>query len=267
MSNYITQKNNNGSQACAACKYQRRKCASDCLLAPYFPQNRQGQFINAHRLFGVSNITKIIRPLDQQSKDEAMRTIIFQSDVRATDPVGGCYRIIQDLQRQIDYYTSELEVVYYHLALCRFQETQTLEGHVQLSNNQQEQEKNNSNAQPHHQHHICLEDNIVDNNNQTNCEATSYSYDRNNYQHYYPDDNNITQSSQVLLEGINCWSPQEFDGSYVPLFRQQNCIITEGDDIRPLLDLPIDRVEFKFDLDQTTESQFRLEEEDKNHQG
>ncbi|XP_059639350.1 LOB domain-containing protein 22-like [Cornus florida] len=111
----------NGTQACAACKYQRRKCAPDCILAPYFPHDRQRQFLNAHKLFGVSNITKIIRNLRQPDKDEAMRTIIFQSDVRASDPVGGCYRIIRELQRQIDYCEAELEIVLHQLAIHRAQ--------------------------------------------------------------------------------------------------------------------------------------------------
>ncbi|CAI9114336.1 OLC1v1015044C1 [Oldenlandia corymbosa var. corymbosa] len=114
----------NTTQACAACKYQRRKCAPDCILAPYFPHDRQRQFLNAHKLFGVSNITKIIRHLDQPEKDAAMRTIILQSDVRATDPVGGCYRIIRQLQRQIDYTKAELEFVLHQLALCRAAQAQ-----------------------------------------------------------------------------------------------------------------------------------------------
>nr|GMC53858.1 protein indeterminate-domain 7-like [Ipomoea batatas] len=107
--------------ACAACKYQRRKCASDCILAPYFPHDRQRQFLNAHKLFGVSNITKIIRHLTPPEKDEAMRTIIYESDMRAIDPVGGCYRIIRQLQRQIEQSQAELDVVLHHLAYCRAQ--------------------------------------------------------------------------------------------------------------------------------------------------
>lgn len=112
---------NGTTQACAACKYQRRKCAPDCILAPYFPHDRQRQFLNAHKLFGVSNITKIIKHLEPPEKDEAMRTIIFQSDVRANDPVGGCYRIIKELQRQIEYNKAELELVLHQLAICRAQ--------------------------------------------------------------------------------------------------------------------------------------------------
>ncbi|XP_050383975.1 LOB domain-containing protein 22 [Argentina anserina] len=117
-------KGNGNTQACAACKYQRRKCAPDCILAPYFPHDRQRQFLNAHKLFGVSNITKIIKPLTQHQKEEAMRTIIFQSDVRASDPVGGCYRIIHELQRLIEYNKAELDIVLHQLAICRAQAQQ-----------------------------------------------------------------------------------------------------------------------------------------------
>ncbi|KAI4384371.1 hypothetical protein MLD38_002537 [Melastoma candidum] len=109
------------THACAACKYQRRKCQPDCVLAPYFPHDRQRQFQNAHRLFGVSNITKIIRNLSPAEKDEAMRTIIFQSDARASDPVLGCFRIVCDLQRQIEYCQAELEIVLRQLEICRAQ--------------------------------------------------------------------------------------------------------------------------------------------------
>ncbi|KAI5422595.1 LOB domain-containing protein 22 [Lathyrus oleraceus] len=117
-------KHNNTAQACAACKYQRRKCAPDCILAPYFPHDRHRQFINAHKLFGVSNINKIIKYLDPPHKDQAMRTIIYQSDMRANDPVGGCYRYIQDLQAQIEYHTNELDLVHQQLAILRAQQSQ-----------------------------------------------------------------------------------------------------------------------------------------------
>ncbi|GMI77899.1 LOB domain-containing protein 22 [Hibiscus trionum] len=121
----ISRSGSNGTtQACAACKYQRRKCAPDCILAPYFPHDRQRQFQNAHKLFGVSNITKIIRNLSPPEKDVAMRTIVFQSDARANDPVGGCYRIIQELQLQIEYSQAELDLVYHQLAICRAQAAQ-----------------------------------------------------------------------------------------------------------------------------------------------
>ncbi|XP_027906031.1 LOB domain-containing protein 22 [Vigna unguiculata] len=116
-----TRNGNSTTQACAACKYQRRKCAPDCILAPYFPHDRQRQFLNAHKLFGVSNITKIIKVVSPRDKDQAMRTIIYQSDMRASDPVGGCYRYILDLQAQIEYCRAELELVLQQLAMFRAQ--------------------------------------------------------------------------------------------------------------------------------------------------
>uniref|UniRef100_A0A803LD89 LOB domain-containing protein n=1 Tax=Chenopodium quinoa TaxID=63459 RepID=A0A803LD89_CHEQI len=129
-SNSSSSRISNGTQACAACKYQRRKCASDCALAPYFPHDRQRQFLNAHKLFGVSNITKIIRNLNPPDKDIAMRTIIYQSDARAKDPVGGCYRIIRDLHHQIAYCKAELDLVLQQLDLCKAQLYQ--QQHAQL---------------------------------------------------------------------------------------------------------------------------------------
>ncbi|KAK9734506.1 hypothetical protein RND81_04G144100 [Saponaria officinalis] len=126
----------NGTQACAACKYQRRKCAPDCVLAPYFPHDRQRQFLNAHKLFGVSNITKIIRNLSPQDKDIAMHTIMFQSDVRAKDPVGGCYRIIRDLHHQIEYCKVELDLVFQQLAICKAQAYQQQHNQLMSINHQ-----------------------------------------------------------------------------------------------------------------------------------
>ncbi|KAK7349251.1 hypothetical protein VNO77_06468 [Canavalia gladiata] len=139
----ITRNGNSTTQACAACKYQRRKCAPDCILAPYFPHDRQRQFLNAHKLFGVSNITKIIKYLDPHDKDQAMRTIIYQSDMRATDPVGGCYRYIQDLQAQIEYYRAELELVLQQLAIFRAQAQAQAQAHHHQQQHQQ-----------HHHHSI-----------------------------------------------------------------------------------------------------------------
>ncbi|KAG5017677.1 hypothetical protein JHK82_023279 [Glycine max] len=104
------------TQACAACKYQRRKCGSNCILAPYFPHDRQKQFLNAHRLFGVGKITNMIKPLDQHHRDLAMSTLIYESDMRARDPIGGCYSLVLQLQSQIFYATQQLHLLLQHLA-------------------------------------------------------------------------------------------------------------------------------------------------------
>jgi len=232
------------TQACAACKYQRRKCAPDCILAPYFPHERHRQFLNAHKLFGVSNIIKIIRHLDQQSKDDAMRTIIFQSDVRASDPVGGCYRIIRSLERQINVAKAELEIVLYHLALCRAQAAAA-------------------------QQQAALR--AVDDTDSTlNCDVIngdplgSYDESNNIYHHnlhvqppqQLGHDHYIDQE-QIALQESNAWgiNAQESTSSSFPI--NHRTVVDECDEIRPILDLHDEREEFKFDpADENGEPRF-----------
>lgn len=105
--------------ACAACKYQRKKCTKNCLLAPYFPQERQKQFLNAHKLFGVSNITKMIKDVEESQRGIAMQNLIFHANARALDPVGGVYKILCDLKSKIDCFQAELNLVHQQLAMYR----------------------------------------------------------------------------------------------------------------------------------------------------
>ncbi|XAR65441.1 hypothetical protein NMG60_11009577 [Bertholletia excelsa] len=107
------------SQACAACKYQRRKCKPKCLLAPYFPPDQPEMFLNAHKLFGVSNIQKILKHLQPAQKDEAMKSIICQANIRARFPVHGCCGVIRHLYHQICLAEEELHAVHAQLALLR----------------------------------------------------------------------------------------------------------------------------------------------------
>ncbi|XP_055819299.1 LOB domain-containing protein 7-like [Solanum dulcamara] len=108
----VASRGGNGSQACAACKYQRRRCTPDCPLAPYFPVERQKDFLNAHKLFGVSNILKVLKNVAPFHRDNAMKALIFEANIRAGDPVGGCYRVILNLHRLINLYQTELQFVY-----------------------------------------------------------------------------------------------------------------------------------------------------------
>jgi len=83
------------NKACAACKYQRRKCTRECVLAPYFPADKPKMFGEAHRLYGVSNIQKILNKINDKGKrDQAMTSIIIESNIRAKFPVHGCLHVI-----------------------------------------------------------------------------------------------------------------------------------------------------------------------------
>lgn len=110
------------SGACAACKYQRRRCAADCPLAPYFPAEQPKLFQNVHRLFGVRSIVKILENLDEAQKPEAMKSIIFQSYVRDRNPVHGCLGITHHLQCMIYQAEEDLKSVNSQLQLYRNQQ-------------------------------------------------------------------------------------------------------------------------------------------------
>ncbi|KAI9173926.1 hypothetical protein LWI28_008992 [Acer negundo] len=107
------------SQACAACKYQRRRCSSECPLKPYFPPDQPKMFQNAHKLFGVCNILKILKNLDADQKTEAMRSIIHQANIRDQYPVHGCMGVIKKLRDQIWLAEEELHAVLLQLDMYR----------------------------------------------------------------------------------------------------------------------------------------------------
>ncbi|KAG8476892.1 hypothetical protein CXB51_030589 [Gossypium anomalum] len=107
------------TSACAACKYQRRKCIPECLLAPYFPADQTKVFQNAHKLFGVSNIVKILKSLDPSQHAEAMRSIKYQANVRDKFPVYGCLGVIRQLYYQIQLLEEEFHSVLSQLEMYR----------------------------------------------------------------------------------------------------------------------------------------------------
>ncbi|PQM34376.1 serine/arginine-rich splicing factor RS41 isoform X1 [Prunus yedoensis var. nudiflora] len=54
------------SGRCAACKYLRRRCPSDCIFFPYFPPNNPERFASVHRIYGASNVAKMLQDPFQQ---------------------------------------------------------------------------------------------------------------------------------------------------------------------------------------------------------
>ena len=103
--------------ACAACKYQRRRCVADCPLAPYFPHDRSRVFRSAHRLFGVSNILKTLERAgpDPDRRHEAMQCVVYESQAWDLYPSAGCVPIIHGLQQRIHQVENELRRVRAHL--------------------------------------------------------------------------------------------------------------------------------------------------------
>uniref|UniRef100_A0A0D9V262 LOB domain-containing protein n=1 Tax=Leersia perrieri TaxID=77586 RepID=A0A0D9V262_9ORYZ len=103
------------NQACAACKHQRRKCTPECELAPYFPADRPARFRNAHRLFGIKNILRIMKKANalggQETRDDAATSVIYESDAREADPVFGAAGIARKLSLELNSLEAELAAV------------------------------------------------------------------------------------------------------------------------------------------------------------
>ncbi|RYR68664.1 hypothetical protein Ahy_A03g015148 isoform A [Arachis hypogaea] len=87
------QRNNNGMHpACAACKHQRKKCSeNNCILAPYFPANRSREFHAVHKVFGVSNITKLVKSAKEEDRRRVVDSLIWEACCRQRDPIHGPY--------------------------------------------------------------------------------------------------------------------------------------------------------------------------------
>jgi hypothetical protein len=51
----------NNPKRCAACKYLRRRCDPDCVLAPYFPASHPQRYACVHHVFGASNVARMLQ--------------------------------------------------------------------------------------------------------------------------------------------------------------------------------------------------------------
>ncbi|KAL8151047.1 hypothetical protein V2J09_020855 [Rumex salicifolius] len=87
---------------CAACKILRRRCAERCVLAPYFPPTDPLKFATAHRVFGASNIIKLLQELPESQRADAVSSMVYEANARIRDPVYGSAGAIFQLQKQLN---------------------------------------------------------------------------------------------------------------------------------------------------------------------
>ncbi|KAI8001761.1 LOB domain-containing protein 4 [Camellia lanceoleosa] len=110
------------SSPCAACKLLRRRCSQDCVFAPYFPAEEPHKFANVHKVFGASNVNKMLQELPELHRGDAVSSMVYEANARVRDPVYGCVGTISSLQQQIDVLQTQLalaqaEVVHLRLRL------------------------------------------------------------------------------------------------------------------------------------------------------
>uniref|UniRef100_A0A1J3K8W8 LOB domain-containing protein 30 n=1 Tax=Noccaea caerulescens TaxID=107243 RepID=A0A1J3K8W8_NOCCA len=106
-----------GGGPCGACKFLRRKCVAGCVFAPHF-DSEQGaaHFVAVHRVFGASNVSKLLHHVPEHKRSDAVITICFEAQARLRDPIYGCVSHIVSLQQQVVNLQAELSYVQAHLA-------------------------------------------------------------------------------------------------------------------------------------------------------
>ncbi|KAI4384486.1 hypothetical protein MLD38_002636 [Melastoma candidum] len=98
--------------SCGACKFLRRKCTCDCVFAPYFSYDQaSAHFAAVHKVFGASNVSKLLSHLPVQARSDAAVTISYEALARMRDPVYGCVAHIFALQEQVANLQEEIEIL------------------------------------------------------------------------------------------------------------------------------------------------------------
>ena len=103
---------------CAACKFLRRKCTQECVFAPYFPPDQPKKFASVHKVFGASNVAKLLNELNAAQREDAVNSLAYEAEERLRDPVYGCVGLISILQQRLkqlqnDLYSAKKELVNY----------------------------------------------------------------------------------------------------------------------------------------------------------
>ncbi|KAI8022947.1 LOB domain-containing protein CRL1 [Camellia lanceoleosa] len=88
--------------SCGACKFLRRRSTSESVFAPYFNYNEAAaHFAVVHKVFGASNVSKLLTNLPMNDRREAAITISYEALTQMHDPIYGCVSQMFALQQQL----------------------------------------------------------------------------------------------------------------------------------------------------------------------
>jgi hypothetical protein len=86
------------------------------VFAPYFPPDNPQKFVHVHRVFGASNVTKLLNELNPYQREDAVNSLAYEADMRLRDPVYGCVGVISVLQHQLRQLQQDLTRARYELS-------------------------------------------------------------------------------------------------------------------------------------------------------
>ncbi|XP_071713624.1 LOB domain-containing protein 33-like [Rutidosis leptorrhynchoides] len=107
--------------SCGACKFLRRKCTNECIFTPYFCYNQAADhFAAVHKVFGASNVSKLLMKLPLQYRSEAAISISYEALFRLHDPIYGCVGQIYALEEQVASLQQEIDLLESYLTYASF---------------------------------------------------------------------------------------------------------------------------------------------------
>ncbi|KAM5583024.1 LOB domain-containing protein 15 [Rosa sericea] len=107
---------------CAACKLLRRKCAEECPFSPYFSPHEPHKFSAVHKVFGASNVSKLLMEVSENQRADAANSLVYEANLRLRDPVYGCMGVISTLQQKIQSLQTELHAVRTEMLRYKYKE-------------------------------------------------------------------------------------------------------------------------------------------------
>lgn len=120
---------------CAACKLLRRRCAQECPFSPYFSPHEPQKFASVHRVFGASNVSKMLMEVPESQRADTANSLVYEANVRLRDPVYGCMGAISALQHQVQSLQAELNAVRAEILQYRLRETSNIDIHLPSNSN------------------------------------------------------------------------------------------------------------------------------------
>ncbi|XP_015078871.1 LOB domain-containing protein 15-like [Solanum pennellii] len=107
---------------CAACKLLRRKCAEECPFSPYFSPHEPQKFAAVHKVFGASNVSKLLMEVPESQRADAANSLVYEANVRLRDPVYGCMGAISTLNQQVQSLQVELNITRAEILRYKYRE-------------------------------------------------------------------------------------------------------------------------------------------------
>ncbi|XP_017429809.1 LOB domain-containing protein 13 isoform X2 [Vigna angularis] len=111
---------------CAACKLLRRRCAEECPFSPYFSPHEPQKFVAVHKVFGASNVSKMLLEVPEGQRADAANSLVYEANLRLRDPVYGCMGAISALQQQVQSLQAELNAIRAEILKYKYREAASL---------------------------------------------------------------------------------------------------------------------------------------------